>query len=90
MRTLAALAVCLAMPAHAEEQCGGFADMAAALSEKYGEAQHFIGMDSRQLVTVLFINPATGSWTALLVEASGRACMVAAGVNGRIVEGVPE
>ena len=85
MKTLAALAVCFAMPAFANEKCGGYADMAAALSREFGEAQRFVGVDSRGLVTVLFFNPETSSWTALIVAPDGRACMVAAGVSGEFI-----
>ena len=87
---LAALAVCLAMPAAAEDsKCGLYADMAAALSKKYGEASRFVGLDSRQLVTVLFFNEETRSWTALIVQPDGKACMVAAGVNGEFQDAPP-
>jgi hypothetical protein len=85
MKTLAALAVCFAMPAFADTKCGGYADMAAALSKEFGKAQRFVGVDSRGLVTVLFFNAETASWTVLVVGANGLACMVAAGVNGEFV-----
>jgi len=85
MKTLAALAVCFAMPAFGNEKCGGYADMAAALSKEFGEAQRFVGIDSRGLVTVLFFNSETASWTVLFVSPDGRACVIAAGVNGEFV-----
>ena len=86
MKILTALAVCLAMPAFAEdENCGQYPEMAASLAKEYGEAQRFMGLDSRGLVTVLFFSEASKSWTALIVEPSGRACMVSAGVDGEFV-----
>ncbi len=91
MKTLTALAVCLAMPAFAEDnKCGAYPAMAAELVTKYGEALRFVGLDSNGLVTVLFLNPETSSWTALIVEPSGRACMVSAGVNGELLPIPPE
>jgi hypothetical protein len=85
MKTLAALAVCFAMPAFADTKCGGYADMAAALSQQYGQAERFVGIDSRGVVTVLFFNPETASWTILVVAANGLACVIAAGVNGEVI-----
>ena len=85
MKTLAALAVCFAMPAFADAKCGGYADMAAALSKDFGQAQRFVGIENRGLVTVLFSNPETSSWTVLVVAASGLACVIAAGVNGEFI-----
>jgi hypothetical protein len=85
MKTLAALAVCFAMPAFADTKCGGYADMAAALSKEFGEAQRFVGIDSRGLITVLFFNAETSSWKVLFVAPDGRACVIAAGVNGEFV-----
>lgn len=90
MRTLTALAVCLAMPAYAEESCGPYPTMAAELVNKYGEAIRFVGLDSNGLVTVLFLNAETSSWTALIVDPSGKACMVSAGVNGEFMAPPPE
>ena len=90
MKIITALAVCLAMPAYAEEKCGQYPEMAASLAKEYGEAQRFMGLDSRGLVTVLFFSEASKSWTALIVEPSGRACMVSAGVDGEFVPAPPE
>jgi hypothetical protein len=91
MKIITALAVCLAMPAFAEDnKCGAYPEMAAELVNKYGEAMRFVGLDSNGLVTVLFFNPETSSWTALIVEPSGRACMVAAGMNGELLPAPPE
>ena len=90
MKTLTALAVCLAMPAFAEEKCGAYPEMAAELVNKYGEAMRFVGLDSNGLVTVLFLNAETSSWTALIVDPTGKAYMVSAGVNGEFVPIPPE
>jgi hypothetical protein len=85
MKTLAALAVCFAMPAFADTKCGRYTDIVEARSKEFGEAQRFVGIDSRGLVTVLFFNPEAASWTVLVVGANGRACVIAAGVNGEFV-----
>ena len=90
MKILTALAVCLAMPAFAEENCGQYPEMAAELVNKYGEALRFVGLDSNGLVTVLFLNAETSSWTALIVDPTGKACMVSAGVNGELLPIPPE
>jgi hypothetical protein len=67
-------------------KCGGFADLAAALAKDFGEAQRFVGIDGRGLMIVMTLNAETGSWTALQVEAGGRACMVAAGMSGEFMD----
>ena len=90
MKIVTALAVCLAMPAFAEEKCGPYAEIAAGLAKEYGEAQRFVGLDNNGLVTVLFFNPKTSSWTALIVDPTGKACMVSAGVNGDFIPAPPE
>ena len=90
MKILTALAVCFAMPAFAEEKCGQYPEMAAELVNKYGEALRFVGLDSNGLVTVLFLNAETSSWTALIVDPTGKACMVSAGVNGELLPIPPE
>ena len=91
MKILTALAVCLAMPAFAQDnKCGQYPEMAAELGTKYGEAMRFVGLDSNGLVTVLFLNAETSSWTALIVDPTGKACMVSAGVNGELLPIPPE
>jgi hypothetical protein len=67
-----------------------FTDMAASLASTWGESQQFVGMDTRGLVNVLFVNPETLTWTALVVDATGKACVAASGEDGKMVEGTPD
>lgn len=89
---LAALAVSFAMPALAQQgpTCGQYTDMAEEISSRYGEQVRFVGLDTRNLITVLFANEDTGSWTALVVQTDGKACMVAAGNNAELPAAEPE
>lgn len=96
--TLAFAAYAAAAPAVAEEAsraapapeadarpavCAAYQVHARYLAERYGETPMFTGMVEEGLVLQLFINRATGSWTALLVRTDGVSCVTSAGANGR-------
>jgi hypothetical protein len=73
----------LAMPAHAQQQCGPRDKMIAQLAEKYGETQRTMGyVGPPPAVTAVmetYANDATGTWTILLAKPDGTACMMASG-----------
>ncbi len=75
----AIVSVCLGSQAIAQPQCGGYADAVAHLSTAYGESIVVRGIDGAGAVVEMFANPDTGTWTALIVQPDGTACMVAAG-----------
>ncbi len=79
MKAIAFAALVAASPAVAQPQCGGYADAVAHLSTAYGESIVVRGIDGAGAVVEMFANPDTGTWTALIVQPDGTACMVAAG-----------
>lgn len=79
MKTLALCFLLIGSPAIAQD-CGGFADVTAYLSEEYGETVAVRGLDAAGNAIVMFANPDTGTWTAFVVTPDGNACRVADGV----------
>jgi hypothetical protein len=71
------LAACT--PAHAQQQCAVRTDIVEGLAERYGERQMMSGLNPDGSMVQIFANVETGTWTALVVEANGMACLVAAG-----------
>lgn len=69
-----------ASPATAENQCGGTADFYAGLISNWGERQVWIGQSATGLLTELWMNPETGTWT-LLYSSQGRSCVIAHGAG---------
>lgn len=80
-----ALAVCLAVPAFAQERCAPKFDMRKALSEKHGEIPISAGVTNGNLFEV-WANPKTGSWTILRTIPAGLSCIMAAGGNFETTE----
>lgn len=77
---LAAIAVCLAMPAFAQ-QCGPRDDVAAALRGQYGERIMGQAIDVRGTYVTIWANLATGTWTITATRPDGTSCIVGAGEN---------
>jgi hypothetical protein len=63
--------------------CAAYQVHAKYLADRFGEMPMFTGMVEQGIVLQLFINRATGSWTALLVRTDGVSCVTSAGENGR-------
>ena len=80
---LALAALVAAAPAHSQN-CGARDEVLATLATKYGEAQAFVGLTGQDEVVTIYISPATGTWTALVLRTDGMACLVAAGTNGEV------
>ncbi|MBL4767847.1 MAG: hypothetical protein JKY94_09055 [Rhodobacteraceae bacterium] len=81
---ITALAVCLAVPASAQSNCGPTAILTAKLADKFGETPIFNGLTNKGLVSV-WINPETGSWSALFTNPNGSSCLVSSGKNGEFI-----
>lgn len=58
--------------------CAQHGTMTENLDDRYGETKQAAGLAGQQVMEV-YSNPETGTWTVLMVNASGLACMVAAG-----------
>jgi hypothetical protein len=65
-------------PAPGPQVCDQRNIIVASLSEKYGEAAQSIGLDNGGNLLEIFASSA-GSWTAILTNPRGQACIVAAG-----------
>ncbi len=67
---------------HAQDnQCGPHDAVAAALSSKFGEQSHAMGLAEDNTVMELYAAPQTGTWTLTVTLPNGMTCLVAAGNN---------
>lgn len=81
MLRLAAAAALIASPAATQTLCMGYADAMATL-DQFGEVQAFVGpLPDGQGAAVIYVNPDTGSWTFLVIQPDGTACLVTGGVD---------
>lgn len=74
-----AAAILWAGPAAAQTVCGARAQIVAELERKYGETRRSVGLQEGRGVVEVYASDATGSWTILVTDTAGRACVVAAG-----------
>lgn len=76
-----ALALLVIGPARAEQaQCGPAVKILEALGKDYGEAPVVTGlMEGNTMMITILANPAKGTWTALVIDTKGNACLTAAG-----------
>lgn len=93
---LTAALAALAAPAVAQE-CAPYEQIADLLRHEHGERPVFHAMtrlpQGVMLRSELFLDVADGSWTLLVIGASGMACLAAHGTNGRlsdVLDIVPE
>jgi hypothetical protein len=75
---LAAIAVCLAMPA-AAQQCAPRDYIAGFLLDNYGERVTATGLDINGTLMTMWANTATGTWTLTATNAQGVTCLLAEG-----------
>jgi hypothetical protein len=62
--------------------CAAYASHASYLAKAWGEMPVFTGTVGTKFIMRLFANQSTGTWTMLLVHASGTSCVRATGKNG--------
>lgn len=66
--------------AHAEMKCApSIAAVTDALKSSFGETMQSIGAMDNGTAFVLFANPVTGTWTAVIIMPDGQACSPANG-----------
>jgi hypothetical protein len=81
-RIYALALILLAGPAAAQNtQCGPTPRIEAFLTQQHGESVIFQGLSGASRIR-LFLNPESGSWTAVADSASGVTCLVASGQAG--------
>ena len=71
------LTLLLAMPASAQQACLALPQFLDGLAEKYDETPRMSGLAGTQLLIITASE--AGTWTALMVNPDGSACLVAAG-----------
>jgi hypothetical protein len=79
MFRLIALAVCFAMPAVAQQQCGPRVAVLSHLASKYGEARQSIAVAANGVVVETWANLDAGTWTITGTRADGVTCLIASG-----------
>lgn len=68
--------------AESPKLCANYARHASYLAKAWGEMPVFTGTMGDKFIMRLFANQSTGTWTMLLVHASGTSCVRATGKNG--------
>ncbi|NIZ63221.1 hypothetical protein DL239_19835 [Sedimentitalea sp. CY04] len=78
---VSALAVCIAVPAKAQQnrKCAPRAAVVDRLASTYGESRRSIGLGERGMVIKTFASPETGTWTITVTTPNGLTCLVASG-----------
>lgn len=60
-------------------RCGLHAAIVDTLSKKYGETPRGIGLVSNKGVMQVFVSEEKGTWTIVMTNPQGKACLLAAG-----------
>ncbi len=82
IRLLPLLALVACNTVHAQTaQCLNHGAFIEGLADRYGERRQMSGLNGDGTVVEIYANGETGTWTALIVQPNGMACMVAAGEN---------
>ena len=80
MRYFVLASLMSATPVAAQEYCAPYQEIISALDRGYGE-QPIVGGGAGPNGVMWLANPATGSWTVIVVGPDGTACVVASGVR---------
>lgn len=86
-RFLAIAAILLATPAQAQSRCGPYDMITDGLKARYSESLRLRLVHPSSL-TEIWTNDATGTWTILVRNVHGLACLRAAGQGAQWVENV--
>jgi hypothetical protein len=68
----------MALPAHAQGQCGPRDQVVKVLNAKYKESQRALGLINEKAMMEVYISP-TGTWTMVITNHVGVTCILAAG-----------
>ena len=77
--TLGLGALTLAAPASAQGICGVRGDFVDHLAQRHREAPAAMGLASNGKMVEVLTNTETGTWTIIVTNADGSACVIAAG-----------
>jgi len=79
-RLILAAALLTAPQATAQAACGPHERVVAHLATRFAETRQALGLAARGTAMIeVFANLDTGSWTVLLTQPDGTACMIASG-----------
>lgn len=86
-----ALLIVLSGTAQAQARnCGLREAVVQRLAERFGETRQSMGLGSNNDMVEVFASPETGSWTILVTQPTGVACLVASGQSfERLAENLP-
>jgi hypothetical protein len=76
--SLSFLALATANPAQAQFPCGDRADFIKTLADKYKETSKALGIANQTNLVEIFTS-AKGTWTIMVTQPTGKACIIAAG-----------
>lgn len=80
MLKYAAIAALLATPVAAQQNCAPYEIVDERLQSQYGEQVRTAGIgDNGQSVVLQYANEETGTWTIVVLNPVGMACLVASG-----------
>ena len=71
--------MCGANTLQAAPACGDHTAITEALGLKWGEQKEHAGLMNGDTALEVYANPKTGTWTIIMVNAEGLACLVASG-----------
>ena len=77
------------VPVAAQSLCGVREAVVEMLGARYGETVRSIGVADRNRIVEVYASDETGSWTILVTNASGVACLVASGQHYEAVMAGP-
>lgn len=73
-------------PAAAQMMCGQRTEIVNQLAAKFGETRRSVGLAEGRGVIEVYASEKTGSWTILLTNTEGTACLMAAGEAFQVEE----
>ncbi len=89
--TVAAAALfLLASPAAGQTLCGKHSDIIARLAARYAETPHFIALTDGNWMAEILVSEKGETWSLVITNSMGTACITASGKNWRAVKPKPE
>jgi len=88
LKTIVGIVLLTATPVVAQQNCGDASAIHSRLMEQYHEAPRTMGMANGSAI-VQYANEETGTWTILVLNPNGIACLVASGDSWQSMEAQP-
>jgi hypothetical protein len=85
-----AATLCVPQSAAAQSLCGEREAVIDMLGSRYGETVRSVGLAGQNRIVEVFASDETGSWTILVTNTAGVACLVASGQHFEQVASGPE